>query len=103
MLQYKCKLNIVSYVESGLVVKVSNENDKKDNKFKIDEKVVTKPINDLLSNLDIEWRTVITLRYGLNGEPPKSVQEVAEILGTTTDAINSLEANALRYFYTKKD
>ena len=76
--------------------------DQKENKLNIDEKVVTKPIKDILSNLDVEWRAVITLRYGLNGEEPKSPKEVAEILGTTTEAINSLEANALRYFYTNK-
>ena len=76
--------------------------DKKDANLKIDEQVVTKPICDLLSNIDVEWRSVISLRYGLNGEPPKSPSEVAEILGTTVEAINSLEVNALRYFYTKK-
>ena len=82
---------------------MSEKKDEKENKLNIDEKVVTKPIKDILSNLDVEWRAVITLRYGLNGEPPKSPKEVAEILGTTTEAINSLEANALRYFYTNKN
>lgn len=82
--------------------KEKREKEKNKTNLKIDPSVVTKPVGDVLSVLDVEWKTVITLRYGLNGEEPKSVEEVAKILGCTTDAVRSLEANALRYFYTRK-
>lgn len=59
-------------------------------------------VNKALSKLDIEWRVVITLRFGLNGESPKTVEEVAKILGTTEEAIISLEKDALRSLYTQK-
>ncbi len=81
-------------MEQRLEKKKENINPKTD--------LISNSVNNVLSSLDVEWRAVITLRFGLNGESPKSVEEVAEILGTTKEAIISLEKNALRFFYTRK-
>lgn len=79
-----------------------NPSKKEKENLNIDTNIISKPVNEVLSSLDIEWKTVITLRYGLNGQQPKSLEEVAEVLGTSVEAIRSLENNALRYFYTKR-
>ncbi len=77
-------------------------NKDKEDKTTLNDETILKAVKNILSDFDIEWKTVLSLRFGLNGEPPKTVKEVAKILGTSKEAIMSLEANALRALYTKK-
>ncbi len=41
-------------------------------------------------------RRVLELRYGLAGEPPRSLEEVGRVLGVTRERVRQLEANAFR-------
>ena len=55
-----------------------------------------------ISLLDMEQKTVIFLRYGLDGEEPKSVKQIAKILGTSEKFVETLENDALRALYQRK-
>lgn len=48
------------------------------------------------SNLDLKEIKVLTLRYGLDGEDPKSLEETGEIFNCTLERIRQIEFKALR-------
>ena len=46
--------------------------------------------------LDETERTVILLRYGLDGNPPKRQREVAEVTGISRSYVSRIEKKALQ-------
>jgi RNA polymerase primary sigma factor len=50
----------------------------------------------LLARLDRRERAVVILRFGVLGEPPHTLQEVADRLGTSRQRVKQLESAALR-------
>jgi len=53
-------------------------------------------IQEALAKLNDRMRQVLELRYGLSGEPPRSLEEVGVILGVTRERVRQLEASAFR-------
>jgi len=49
-----------------------------------------------LEQLNPRMRRVVTLRFGLDGEPPKTLEEVGSELGITRERVRQLETRALR-------
>jgi RNA polymerase primary sigma factor len=49
-----------------------------------------------ISRLDERLAKVVTLRFGLDGEKPKTLEEVGELLGITRERVRQLETRALR-------
>ena len=58
-------------------------------------------ISDLLSTLPEQEATLLTLRYGLEGQPPMKPQQVASRLGITAEEVVALEAAALAKLRTE--
>jgi RNA polymerase primary sigma factor len=54
----------------------------------------------LLQHLTYEERQVLTLRFGLHGQPLRSRQDVATMLSMATERVRQLEARALRKLRT---
>ena len=52
-------------------------------------------VERLLSVLTTDEATVIKLRFGLNGDLEKSVEEISDALGRRVDEILQLEQSAL--------
>jgi RNA polymerase primary sigma factor len=50
---------------------------------------------EILGTLDARDRTVLELRYGLNGEPPRTLDEVGTVFNVTRERIRQLENRAL--------
>jgi RNA polymerase primary sigma factor len=49
-----------------------------------------------LERLNDRARRVLELRYGLNGESPRSLEEVGKVLGVTRERVRQLESSAFR-------
>jgi RNA polymerase primary sigma factor len=49
-----------------------------------------------LEQLNPRMRRVVTLRFGLDGEPPQTLEEVGAQLGITRERVRQLETRALR-------
>jgi RNA polymerase primary sigma factor len=60
------------------------------------EKLREAEIVEALGNLNPRMRQVLELRYGLNGDRPRSLEEVGGLLGVTRERIRQLEASAFR-------
>ncbi|HZJ02924.1 MAG TPA: sigma-70 family RNA polymerase sigma factor [Thermoleophilia bacterium] len=52
-------------------------------------------VNDALASLPFRERKVIELRFGLKGEHPRTLEEVARRFGVTRERIRQIEAKAL--------
>jgi RNA polymerase primary sigma factor len=48
-----------------------------------------------LSSLDLRRRRILELRYGLDGEPPRTLSDVAAELGVSRERVRRLETRAL--------
>src|SRR5215218_3827805 len=53
-------------------------------------------LDEALSHLDARLAKVVTLRFGLDGEKPKTLEQVGEVLGITRERVRQLETRALR-------
>ncbi len=53
-----------------------------------------------LSQLNPRMRRVLALRFGLDGEPPQTLEEVGNQLGITRERVRQLETRALRELRT---
>ena len=53
-------------------------------------------IEEVLSSLDEREAKVLSLRFGLMGETPKTLEEVGKIFNVTRERIRQIEAKALR-------
>jgi RNA polymerase primary sigma factor len=51
---------------------------------------------EALRRLNPRMRRVLSLRFGLNGEPPQTLEEVGAGLGITRERVRQLESRALR-------
>ena len=53
-------------------------------------------IEEVLGSLDEREAKVLSLRFGLMGETPKTLEEVGKIFNVTRERIRQIEAKALR-------
>jgi len=60
------------------------------------EKLRRKELAEALLRLNPRMRRVLSLRFGLDGEPPQTLEEVGAGLGITRERVRQLESRALR-------
>jgi RNA polymerase primary sigma factor len=53
-------------------------------------------LSEALYQLKPRMRYVLALRFGLDGEKPKTLEEVGDALGITRERVRQLETRALR-------
>ncbi len=52
-------------------------------------------VKELLSQLDEREANILTLRYGLDGSPQRTLKEVGDAIGLTRERVRQLERNSL--------
>ena len=52
-------------------------------------------VKKLLSSLDKRERAILTLRYGLDGGEPRTLEAVASVFGLTRERVRQLERRAI--------
>ena len=87
-------LNVGDYVEDKSYR--SPENQAKSN-------AIRGSIEDLLSSLPDREKQIISCRYGINGEIPKTLEQLGKIMGYSKERIRQLEDNALKRLRDKKE
>lgn len=60
-------------------------------------------IEDLLSSLPEREKNIITYRFGINGETPKTLEQLGHILGYSKERVRQLENEALKYIRERKE
>jgi RNA polymerase primary sigma factor len=53
-------------------------------------------LGSVLKNLNQREMTIITLRYGLNGEGPRTLEETGKILGITRERVRQIQEKAIQ-------
>ena len=60
-------------------------------------------VEDLLSSLPEREKQIITYRFGINGEPPKTLEQLGHTLGYSKERIRQLENDALKHIRERKE
>jgi RNA polymerase primary sigma factor len=60
------------------------------------EETIHEELESMLDVLDHREKEIIKMRYGLNGEEPKTLEEVGEKLGISRERVRQLEQRALK-------
>lgn len=56
---------------------------------------MTDRLNLLIQNLDERERKILLMRYGLDGSPPKTLEEVSQTIGRTRERVRQIQKRAL--------
>ncbi|MCS7184430.1 MAG: sigma-70 family RNA polymerase sigma factor [bacterium] len=64
--------------------------------FTIDQLYKRELVLKLVEQLPEKDKEVLILRYGLRGEPPKTLEEIGKILGVTRERVRQIETKAIR-------
>lgn len=62
----------------------------------LEEKTVTSMLRDLVQNLDSREATILNYRFGLDGGPERTLEEVGEKFGVTRERVRQIQNIALR-------
>ena len=87
-------LNVGDYIEDKSYR--SPENQTKNN-------VLKGSIGNLLSTLPERERKIVCCRFGINGEIPRTLEQLGEIMGYSKERIRQLEDNALTKIRQKQE
>lgn len=60
-------------------------------------------INELLESLPDRERKIISCRFGINGEPPRTLEQLGKIMGYSKERIRQLEDSALSKIRQRKE
>jgi len=60
------------------------------------KELLKESVGEVLETLDDREAKVLELRFGLAGQPPKTLEEVGKVFGVTRERIRQIEAKALR-------
>jgi RNA polymerase primary sigma factor len=62
----------------------------------LEGKTVTKMLREMVKTLDPREATILAARFGLDGAPPKTLEEVGEKFGVTRERVRQIQNIALR-------
>ena len=81
--------------ETGSFEEMVPDRSKKQPDEFIDETDIMDRLDQLLEGLEDRESTVLKLRYGLDGTPPKTLEQISETLGRTRERVRQIQNQAL--------
>ena len=60
------------------------------------KKVLDQSMEHLLKSLDDREKKIITYRFGINGEQPKTLEQLGQLMGFSKERIRQLEDGAIK-------
>lgn len=66
----------------------------------IDENESAQRLNMLLNKLDTRERTILRMRYGLDGGPPRTLEQISKKIGRTRERVRQIQKRALNKLRT---
>ena len=62
----------------------------------IDLKELSNAIDDVMAGLNEKERNIITLRFGIHGERPHTLEEIGKMYHVTRERVRQIETKAIR-------
>jgi len=62
---------------------------------KLEDKTVAAMLREMIQTLNKRQRTILCLRFGLNGDPPQTLEEISRKFGLTRERVRQLQNAAL--------
>jgi RNA polymerase primary sigma factor len=69
----------------------------------LEEKTVTRMLQEMVKTLDPREATILRARFGLDGGPQKTLEEVGQKFGVTRERIRQIEAKTIAKLRTYRD
>lgn len=82
--------------DKDTLVDTIHSEEKNNPKRMTEEKFLIDTLDDVLSSLSEKEEIVIRLRFGLDGDKPKTLEEIGNLFGFTRERTRQIEAKALR-------
>ena len=62
----------------------------------VEQKNLREKIDELLTGLNDQEQKVLRMRFGLDDDDPKTLEEIGKVFGVTRERIRQIEAKAIR-------
>lgn len=97
LLAHKSQLSLDNYIgdDEDKTFLDSMEDEKSNVENTIIAKTLKNSIDEMITSLDKREADIIIKRFGFDGEEPKTLEELGEILGVSRERVRQLEARAL--------
>ena len=64
--------------------------------YEVEQKNLREKIDELLTGLNDQEQKVLRMRFGLDDDDPKTLEEIGKVFGVTRERIRQIEAKAIR-------
>lgn len=64
--------------------------------YEVEQKNLREKIDELLTGLNDQEQRVLRMRFGLDDDDPKTLEEIGKVFGVTRERIRQIEAKAIR-------
>lgn len=75
---------------------VISNSDRDQTEDEIIDDMIREKVKDKLNSLKEREKDIVSLRYGINGDGPKTLEEVGQIYGVTRERVRQIEKRALK-------
>ena len=64
--------------------------------MRLNKIILREKIDELLTGLNDQEQKVLRMRFGLDDDDPKTLEEIGKVFGVTRERIRQIEAKAIR-------
>ena len=90
--EHQADERILAYTNSPMMITDGMENFE----CTLEKEIIGKKIHEVLNTITDREKKILSLRFGLEGDTPMTLEEVGAMFGVTRERIREIEAKALR-------